>query len=187
MSCCGVFIMPQDLPASRAMPRRDFRLNGWHVLTGFIAFFGVVVGVNGYMMRAAISTMPGLDARNGYDVSQRYNAQIAEAQTAERSGIRAGLSLSRLGQTETVTIDLTNRLGAPVTGHHVALALEHPATRVLDRKAAAQETKPGSYSGLLADMPPGAWTVVTEVRATPHGPLLFASRNRVMVRPEAQP
>jgi nitrogen fixation protein FixH len=71
--------MPDDLIAYGRAPGRAFELTGWHVAAIAFAFFAIVAGVNGYMLSAAIRTMPGLDARNGYDVSQRYNAAIAAA------------------------------------------------------------------------------------------------------------
>ena len=52
---------------TRALPAaRISGLRGHHVLAGFLAFFGVVLAVNGAMIYSAISTHTGLVAIEPY-------------------------------------------------------------------------------------------------------------------------
>jgi nitrogen fixation protein FixH len=52
-------------------------LTGWHVLAMFVAFFGVIIAVNGTLAWKAISTFPGLEVDNGYIASQTFDADMA--------------------------------------------------------------------------------------------------------------
>jgi nitrogen fixation protein FixH len=65
-----------------------FRLKGWHVLTGFVAAFGVIIAVNITMATQAIRTFPGLEVKNSYVASQEFDTRRA-AQQALGWNIRA--------------------------------------------------------------------------------------------------
>ena len=56
-------------------------ITGRHVLIGFVGFFGVIVGVNGFMAWSAINTFPGLEVKNGYVASQTFNDRKAAQQS----------------------------------------------------------------------------------------------------------
>ncbi len=170
----------------RAAPeRKPFVLGGGHVLLGMVLFFAVVAGVNGLMMTLAIRTMPGLDARNGYDVSQAYNAELkaAAAQSERAWNIRAGIE--RRPEGTLVSADISLAGTAPLAGATVLATLQHPATRQLDRTFTLAETGAGHYEGVAAGLPAGAWTLVLRVEhgspATAGQRPAFVSRNRIMV------
>lgn len=177
--------MPMDLlPASPAgaspAPASAFVLTGKHVLLSFVMFFLVVAAVNGYMMFAAISTMPGLDAgRNGYDVSQRYNGEIqaAEAQVARGWRIDAQLAVNASG-TQAVVV-FTDKAGAAIPGLTVDVQILHPTSRQLDRSASLKPMAPGTYSAQVGDLGRGAWDVV--ITASRDGTRLYQSRNRTRI------
>lgn len=56
-------------------------IKGWHVLTGFILAFGVIVTVNLTLAFNAVRTFPGLEVKNSYVASQVFDenrdAQLA--------------------------------------------------------------------------------------------------------------
>lgn len=158
---------------------RQFRLQGWHVLVILMGFFGVVGGVNAVMLRLAISTMPGLDARNGYDVSQRYNGEIARAHALDERGLKVEAALARAGQGATLHVNLRDRDSAAVSGAEVSARLEHPALRARDLAVALDDAGEGRYVANLRDVHSGGWTLVIEVKNAADGKLLFLSRNRV--------
>ena len=54
-----------------------FRLKGWHVLTGFVGAFGIIITVNLVMATQAIRTFPGLETKNSYVASQSFDADRA--------------------------------------------------------------------------------------------------------------
>ncbi|MCF2870357.1 FixH family protein [Octadecabacter sp. G9-8] len=56
-------------------------IKGWHVLTGFIMAFGVIISVNLTLAYNAVRTFPGLEVANSYVASQAFDenrtAQLA--------------------------------------------------------------------------------------------------------------
>lgn len=56
-------------------------IKGWHVLTGFILAFGVIIAVNLTLAYNAVRTFPGLEVKNSYVASQAFEddraAQLA--------------------------------------------------------------------------------------------------------------
>lgn len=175
--------MPQDLPSpARRDQRKPFELTGRHVLAVFLAFFAVVGGVNAYMMRAAMTTMPGLDARNGYDASQRFNGRIAEARAQDGRGWKVDAVLRGDGEGLSVAVDFALADGAPAADLAVDLRLEHPTNRALDQQIRLAQEAPGSYSARLRGRHSGAWTVLIEARSPQTGELLYASRNRTLIK-----
>ena len=49
------------------------------VLVMLVAFFVVVIGVNGLMMKLAIQTLPGTEVDSAYSASLAYEKEIAAA------------------------------------------------------------------------------------------------------------
>ncbi len=49
-------------------------IKGWHVLTGFIMAFGVIIAVNLTLAYQAVHTFPGLEVDNSYVASQTFDA-----------------------------------------------------------------------------------------------------------------
>lgn len=56
-------------------------LNGYHVLAMFVAGFSVIIAVNLTLAFQAVGTFPGLETKNSYVVSQKFDADRA-SQTA---------------------------------------------------------------------------------------------------------
>ena len=62
---------------------RSKPLTGRMVLAMLLGFFGTVIGVNVYMMKMAISTLPGTDVDSAYTASLGYEKEIAAARDQE--------------------------------------------------------------------------------------------------------
>ncbi|MFY8154383.1 MAG: FixH family protein, partial [Hyphomicrobiales bacterium] len=80
-------------PAGQA-PRPPRPLTGRFVLILCVAFFGIVAAVNGVMMTYAITTMPGLDAANGYVASQRLNREFDAMRQQAARGWKADVAVA---------------------------------------------------------------------------------------------
>ncbi len=112
MSCCGVVIMPLDLPASPQLPRRPFEVTGRLVLGSLVGFFLVVAGVNATMMTVAIRTMPGVDVKSAYESSQHFNTEFDRMRTQDQRGWQAEGTAQRQGDGAVISLRLRDRLGA---------------------------------------------------------------------------
>lgn len=199
MSCCGAFGIdlnamaqenPRHAPRSRhpmnrnSPPSRSLwprEITGRFVLVSLILFFLVVAGVNVVMMTLAIQTMPGTDVRNSYEASQRFNHDIAAARAQDARGWKAEATLRLSGEGAALAIDLRDEKGAPLPALDVSARLIHPATHALDHKATLRDAGAGRYAAEFAGVGEGAWDLVIE--AARNGERLYASRNRVLLKP----
>lgn len=189
MSCCGVFIMPAELTEGalrtdmkERAAKRPFEFKGSHALMLLIGFFAIVATVNGIMMTVAIRTMPGLDARNGYDVSQRYNAEIAAAGAQDARGWTADARVNLANGNASVSLDLHGAGGVALEQLKPTATLRHPTDRKRDSGVRLVETGQGTYAGELRQITPGAWDLVIEVRSSTGEATLFTSRQRIVLK-----
>ena len=70
-------------------------ITGWHVLTGFIMAFGVIIAVNLTLAYQAVHTFPGLEVDNSYVASQTFDAD-RDAQVALGWDVSATIHGDRL-------------------------------------------------------------------------------------------
>lgn len=75
-------------------------ITGRHVFIGFVAAFSLIIGVNLVLAYSAIKTFPGLEVKNSYVASQKFDerkmAQVALGWTvkAELQGQKLVLSIT---------------------------------------------------------------------------------------------
>lgn len=67
---------------------KERKLTGWHVLAIFGGGFGIIIAVNLTLAYQAVATFPGLEAKNSYVASQKFNASRS-AQEALGWDVRA--------------------------------------------------------------------------------------------------
>lgn len=177
MSCCGVYLMPYEpqAPVLRA-PRK---ITGRFVLVAFILFFGTIGAVNGVMMTLAFQTMPGLDVRNGYDASQRYNGEISAMRDQATRGWAADVGLILRGTDAPVSVMLADAGGQPVNGLELSARLSHPADRKIDHEIKLVQAPDGSYRGNFANVTRGAWDISVDARRG--DTRVYTSRSRVFL------
>ena len=84
-------------------------LTGWHVLAMFVAFFGVIIAVNGTLAWKAISTFPGLEVDNGYIASQTFDAERSAQQALNWTFVH-GYDAAK----NELRLQFTDASGAPV-------------------------------------------------------------------------
>jgi nitrogen fixation protein FixH len=155
-------------------------LTGRKVLVILILFFGVVIGVNGYMATVAISTLPGTDVDSAYSASLGYEKEIAaaHAQEARRWQVDAHVARDKDGGA-IVQVAAHDDHGKPVSGLTFQGRLERPADKRADLAVDLAEVGVGIYRGTAATVAPGQWDLVLEGDA--RGERMFLSKNRVML------
>lgn len=178
MSCCGVLAMPVELTSqNNPAPQKEWRLTGRFVLVSLIAFFTVVGAVNAYMMTMAIKTFSGVEARNGYDLSQAYNKEIARAREQAERHWQSDIVVVRDGGPVSVSLSLKDAAGKPVTGLVTEAQFRHPSDRSLDRKLQLAEGAPGVYSARQDKVSAGAWGV--SLTGTRDGERVYSADTRI--------
>jgi nitrogen fixation protein FixH len=138
----------------------DHELNGWHVLAGLVAFFGVMLIANGIFIYYALATFGGGDTSDPYRKGLHYNDTLAEAAAQDARGWRIALSYDRgAGQ---LSLLLRDKAGRALSGLAVASKLGRPATDKEDMTLKLVEGEPGVYSG-SARLAGGQWLITATV------------------------
>ena len=126
------------------------QITGRKVLMILVAGFGIVIAANLAMLFAATGTFPGLVVQNSYVASQEWNRKTA----AQRA---LGWTAASEYSGGILTIRMTGRDGAPVTGLVVTAIVGRPASTREDVSVELAETE-GSYAVPL-DLAPGRWRI----------------------------
>ena len=137
---------------TRAAVEPTFRIKGWHVLAGFVAFFGVVIAVDAGFVIMSVRSFPGQVSVTPYEDGLVYDRKLAQMAAQARLGWRAAAA----AEPDAVVVELRDRAGVALTGLAVSGKLERPATEAGRLVLRFQETSPGRYvarPGRLA----GAW------------------------------
>jgi nitrogen fixation protein FixH len=160
-------------------------LTGRKVLVILLAFFGVVIGVNGAMMTLAIGTLPGIDVDTPYSAGLAYNAQIAaaRAQAARDWNVTAHVERAPDGHAS-VRVEVRDNAGAPVTGVVFTGQLARPTDRRADRAIEFAERESGIFRADLEGVAAGQWDLIIAAERAHDGgrERLFLSRNRVVLK-----
>jgi nitrogen fixation protein FixH len=155
-------------------------LTGRTVLLALLAFFGVIIGVNGVMIALAIGTMPGLETEKPYQAGIAYNVEIeaARAQAARRWVVTTQVTRGQDGRAA-ISITTLDAGGVPIGGLAVVVRLLRPADQRGDRTLELREREPGIYRGETGGVAAGAWDV--EIEAARAADRLFRSRSRILM------
>ncbi len=155
-------------------------ITGTKVLIAFVAFFGVVAGVNGIMLQAATSTFGGVEVDSAYRVGLAFNQEIAAAaaQQARHWAVEAKVSRNADDRVD-VRVRLRDARDAAPAALSLVARLAHPADRRRDRAITMRAAAPGEFRG-ETDAPAGEWDLLIE--AARDGEVLYRSRGRLTLR-----
>jgi nitrogen fixation protein FixH len=155
-------------------------LTGRFVLIVTLAFFAVVIGVNGYMMHMAISTLPGTEVDSAYKASLAYQGEINSAHEQAARNWKVDAKIERRADgAAALHVDARDQNGQPLTGMAFSGRLERPADQREDKPVVFAEAQSGEYRGSVAGIAPGLWDLVIE--GDLQGKRVFLSRNRVIL------
>ncbi len=135
------------------------KFTGWHMTGILVAFFGVVISVNVFMARAAISTFGGTVVDNSYVASQEFNGWLAKAAAQKARGWTVSAHLDGMRH-----VVLTARVHAePLRDAMVEALVRHPLGRVPERRLQFDRTEDGIWTSHQV-LPVGRWIVHLTVR-----------------------
>ncbi|MFE1602751.1 FixH family protein [Methylobacterium sp. ID0610] len=154
-------------------------LTGRHVLLIFVAFFGIIAIANAFLVTTALRTWSGLEERSPYHAGQVYNAEIRRARAQEARGWHLASAVTREGSDAVITVRLTDRNEAPLSGVSVQARFERPTDRRQDVVLPLAATGRGSYAARAEALPPGQWTLVVDVAEG--GERVFRRHGRVVL------
>jgi len=157
----------------RALPNRSvWRFFPWWVAGAMT----VVIVVNVYMVYSALHTFPGQAGRDGFDLSNRYDAVIDRVQQQDALGWKVRAEADGAGHPVLV---LTDAQGAPLKGAKVDATAERPLGDTLTTHVAFREAGPGHYAGDVVLPLPGQWDIMLTATAAGHD---VTTTRRIIVR-----
>lgn len=154
-------------------------LRGYHVLGGFLTFFGIVLAVNGAMVYSAITTHTGLVAIEPYRKGLHYNDRIAASERQERLGWTVAIDV----QPQSILLRIAESDGRPVRSLKISAVLGRPSTNRHDLALTLVEGEPGAYAAALPSLPPGSWQVAIEAARSASDDVIFRERRRLWLKP----
>jgi nitrogen fixation protein FixH len=128
-------------------------LTGRKVLAMFIAFFGVIIGVNLFMAYMAVGTFPGMDVKNSYVASQSFDDDRA-AQEA------LGWNVSVTYQDGELQVAVVDPSGQPADVAKLDAIVGRP-THVRDDQTPEFQQRGGVFKAPLT-LNPGLWNLRME-------------------------
>ena len=125
---------------------------GRKMLLIIVAFFGVIIAVNGTMLTVAVKTFGGLVVGNSYVASQNFNEDIA---AAKAQPIR-GWGINLAAETGLISLSLRDVDGTALEGIDISLKVARPSHERSTFTIPLNETQAGIYTG-EAEFEPGRW------------------------------
>lgn len=147
-------------------------ITGRHVLFGTVGAFGVIIAVNLFMAYSAISTFPGVEAKNTYYASQNFNA----AKEAQES---LGWTVEQRydgGQLELRITEAASGVPGEVSDLQVLIGR---ATEARDDKLPVFVREGGVYVAPV-DLGPGKW--ILRIQAVAADGTLFRQQRQLFVK-----
>lgn len=170
--------------AAMSKQEQGFTIQGWHVLAGMLAFFGIIFTVNAVFLVSALRTHTGIVSQQPYRKGLDYNNRISAYARQKALGWSHAVEIDMARKQ--VRLTLVDRHGRPVSGLLVNGFIGRPATEQYDRAVSLVETaKPGTYSADVEDLSPGNWLVQIEAseQRTGSSEIVYRLRKRLWLKP----
>lgn len=133
--------------------KKQKELTGRHVLMITVSAFGLIIAVNIFMATQAVGTFPGLEVKNSYVASQKFDAR----RTAQES---LGWTVTPSYQGGLVTLDFTDAEGRPISPETLKVLIGR--TTVANQDIRPKFTgRRGVYTAPVA-LDGGKWMMVVE-------------------------
>lgn len=141
--------------------KSEFRITGRMVLFGMIAFYAVIMAVNGVFMFFALNTWPGLTDGNAYKNGLAYNRTLADG---ERQSLLGWKTQARIDG-ETLSIVLAGKDGSPMNDATITANAARPVGEAHATPLIFAPVGDGVYTTRFAAPLAGRWKVDLHIRA----------------------
>jgi nitrogen fixation protein FixH len=154
-----------DMTESPAHAKSDkdsaWRLFPWAIVAGM----GIVVAVNATMVWAALDTFPGKAGRDGFELSNRYNAVLARVEEQAALGWTVQ---ARVDDLHRPILTLLGASGAPLTGAMIEATAQRPLGDDREQPLDFQEAGAGRYIAVSPLASLGQWDLALTATANGH-------------------
>ena len=173
--------VPNPLPTHG---RTEGGIQGWHVLAGMLAFFGVIFAVNGFFLFSALKTHTGIVSKQPYRKGLDYNDRIVAEARQQQLGWSQTLELNTADGT--VDLKLADRHDMAISGLSIIGYIGRPSTEQHDVALILSEASaPGTYRAKTGHLQAGNWLIQLEAQQqTAEGPeTVYRMRKRLWLKP----
>ncbi|WP_298561142.1 FixH family protein [uncultured Aliiroseovarius sp.] len=132
--------------------KKEFELTGKHVLAIVVTAFSVIIAVNVFMAYSAVGTFPGLETKNSYVASQKFDAQ----RTAQEA---LGWDVSAQIEGETLVLDIKDAAGDPVAVKSLYGLLGRATHVNEDQEPEFSQNSTGAYVAQVGKLGEGNWNL----------------------------
>ncbi len=156
-------------------------LMGKHMLFLFVAFFGVILAVNGILIYLSLSTWTGLEQEDAYKDGLNYNQTLEARQRQAELGWQNTLSAQFQDNGAVIlTTRFVDQGGAPLEGLQVVAELRRPTQEGFDQTLDLLSRGQGEYGARTVLPLAGQWQVrLTAQRGASE---VFRSESRIWTR-----
>lgn len=132
--------------------KKEFELTGKHVLAIVVTAFSIIIAVNVFMAYSAVGTFPGLETKNSYVASQKFDAQ-REAQEG------LGWDVAARIEGETLVLDIKDVNGDSVTVTSLYGLLGRATHVNEDQEPEFTQSSTGAYVAQVGKLGEGNWNL----------------------------
>lgn len=161
-------------------PTRMPRQPGWYIPWLFVAFFVVVVAVNGVMMHFAFSTWTGLQTEGHFLKGIRYNEDLAGARAQAERGWQVVTDFTSTEPRKGIaSLTLHDKHGNLLKDAKVTISLIRPTSQGHDRTMELPYLGEGRYGAPVELALEGQWDMRVEIR---HATGDYQNQKRIWVQ-----
>lgn len=167
-------------PPPAAKARKPREITGGKVFAAFIAFFGVVIGVNMVMARYAVTTFAGVETESSYRAGLAFKGEEDKAAAQDARHWQVDVKIETLpdGQRQ-LEARARDAAGRPLNALGARAMLARPTDARKDVVSELQPLGEGLYRARTMVAEPGQWTLILDF--SQGGERLFRSKNRVQL------
>ncbi len=155
--------MSQTETTGDPAPDNGFRIKGWHVLVGMIAFFSLITAVLSTFTWLALSSNPGVVSDTPYEDGLAYNTTLAERRKEAALGWRVSVEEPVVGKS--LRVQVLDASGTPMPDMTVTGDLSRPTSDKDQAKVSfAPDPTSNTYVARLPDKP-GVWDIQMRIAA----------------------
>lgn len=154
-------------------------LTGWQVFMMFLAFFGVMLAVNGVFLFHAITSFPGEDIKKSYLQGLNYNQTLEERSVQSALDWRAEAGIDD-GQ---LVFRLTDAAGEAISQRLILAELRRPSSKDGDKVLTLHPTGAGMYTCSVEGLLPGRWRVRLQVLDRAGEETIFRATKTIFIAP----
>lgn len=156
-------------------------LTGKHVLFIFMTFFGIIFTVNGFLVYLSQSSWTGLETHDAYRKGLKYNQQLSKSEAQNTRGWTMALTRKKNAEGGfSLTAIPKDKNAESLSGLNLSVLLKRPTHEGIDRTFLLKETKLGSYTGEIKEVPLGKWYLF--VTASQENEVLYRTKNELYLK-----